>query len=177
MKKVHEGMFGDALEVEDGGVIEVKSGGRINLETGGTIDMAAAALKVAGVAVTPVAAELNSLAGEPASVSMASTPGSGSCAVQLTFKDSAGVTLSHLIAGLLYFSTADGTAIAAPTSNATLTNGAIQELVAGKVDLFITSVAGLLGFTVTKAGGGTFYVSIVLPSGRVITTAAIVVNA
>lgn len=175
--KVHEGMAGDSLEVESGGVVEVKSGGRINLEAGAALNVPASALKIADVAVTPVAAELNSLTGEPASVAMTTTPASGTCAVQLTFKDSAGATLAHLIAGLLYFSTIDGTAIAAPTSNATLTNGAIQELVAGKVDLFITSAAGLLGFTVTKSGGGTFYASLVLPNGKVLTTAAIVVNA
>ena len=110
-----------------------------------------------------------------ASVAIATTPATGSCAVQCTFSDPDAVQIAHVAAGLMYISNSAGTAIAAATSVATLTNGAIQELVAGKVDLFITSAAGLLGFTLT-AGTGTYYASFVLPNGRVITTGAIVCN-
>jgi hypothetical protein len=42
--KVHDGMFGDSLEIESGGVITVKSGGRINLESGGKIQTGGADL-------------------------------------------------------------------------------------------------------------------------------------
>ena len=125
---------------------------------------------------TPVTAEINTLTGEPASVTMASTPASGSCAVQLTFKDSAGVAITHKVAGLLYFSNSTGVSIAHVTSNATLTHGAISELVAGYVDLFITDAAGLLGFTVTAAASS-YYASLILPNGTVLTTGAIVVSA
>lgn len=136
--------------------------------------VAAATDTVTGLTAT--AADLNTHASEAVSVTMATTPASGTCAVQLTFKDAAVATLTHAVAGLLFFSSSTGLAIAAATSNATLTNGAIQELVVGKVDLFITSAAGLLGFTVTAAAGS-YYVTIVLPNGKIITTAAIVVNA
>jgi len=177
--KVHDAMHGDALEVEEGGVITVKSGGRLNLESGARLELAGSdlAAEFAKIdAMTPVTAELNTLAGIVASATMASTPASGSCAVQLTLKDSAGATMARKTAGLLYVSNAGGTAIAGATSVAVLTNGAIEELVAGKVDLFISSAAGLLGFTLTAAAGS-YYASLVLPNGSVITTAAIVVNA
>ena len=131
--------------------------------------------KLSGATVTTT--EINTLASEAASVTMATTPASGTCAVQLTFKDAAGVALAHAVSGLLYWSAVDGLSIANPTSAAVLTNGALTELVAGKVDHFITTAAGLLGITVTKAGGGTYYASIVLPNGKIITTGAIVVNA
>jgi len=36
MDKIHVGMLGDSLVVEDGGEIQVKSGGRIRIENGGT---------------------------------------------------------------------------------------------------------------------------------------------
>lgn len=176
MEKVHSGMQGDATVIESGGVIEVKSGGRVNVQSGGVINLEAGALlEMAGSAETPAVAEINTLAGLLASVTMTTTPATGTCAVQLTFKDSAGVALDHKTAGLLYFSTVGGTAIAAGVTNATLTNGAIQELVAGKVDLFITSAAGLLGFTLTSTSGS-YYASLVLPNGRVITTGDIVIN-
>jgi hypothetical protein len=42
--KVHEGMFGDSLEVESGGVIEIKAGGRINVESGGVLNLASGAV-------------------------------------------------------------------------------------------------------------------------------------
>jgi len=35
--KVHEGMAGDSLEIESGGVIVVKSGGAIDIQTGAII--------------------------------------------------------------------------------------------------------------------------------------------
>lgn len=113
--------------------------------------------------------------GEVASIAMTTTPAGGSCAVQLIFKNGKGNALAFALAGLMYFSTSTGLALANSTSNAVLTNGAVQELVVGKADMFVTSAAGLLGFTVT-AGTGSYYVSFVLPNGRIMTTAAIVCN-
>lgn len=121
------------------------------------------------------AAELNSLSGAPASVSMTTTPASGTCAVQLVFKDAAGNAINHVVAGTAYFSNAAGTAIAAVTSGATLTNGDWLDLAAGKVGHYVTTAAGLLGLTVT-ASAGSYYLSIRLPNGKVVTTGAIVVN-
>lgn len=37
MGKVHEGMSGDSIEVEDGGVLIVKSGGTIDLKAGAKV--------------------------------------------------------------------------------------------------------------------------------------------
>lgn len=50
-KKINEGMAGDSIDVESGGVVEVKSGGRINFRTG-------AALKINDVDATPSVAAL-----------------------------------------------------------------------------------------------------------------------
>lgn len=38
MGKVHEGMAGDSLEVESGGVVNVKSGGRVNIASGAKVE-------------------------------------------------------------------------------------------------------------------------------------------
>lgn len=119
--------------------------------------------------------EVNALADMPTTVSMTTTPASGTCAVQFIFKNAAGTTCSHAVAGLLYFSSSTGLAIAAVTSGATLTNGSITELKVGNCDLFITTAVGLLGVTVT-ASTGTYYITIILPNGKLSTSAAIVVN-
>lgn len=125
--------------------------------------------------VTASAADINLLADMAATVTMTSTPASGTCATQFTFKDADAVTLAHAVAGSAYFSNSAGTAIAAATSGAVLTNGAWQDTVAGKTAAFITSAVGLLGVTVT-ASAGTYYISFVLPTGAIITSPAIVVN-
>lgn len=111
----------------------------------------------------------------PASVSMTSTPASGTCACQFTFKNAAGVAIASPFASQLYFSNSTGLAIAAVTSAAVLTNGALVELKVGNVDLFVTTAAGLLGVTVT-ASTGSYFISFVLPNGAIVTTPAIVVN-
>jgi len=173
--------IGGTLDIDSGGTETVDSGGTLNVASGGAFKLGGTAVTATAAQLnnipptTSVTAELNTLTGLPAAVTMTATPATGTCAVQLTFKDSTGAALGHVVSGYLYFSNSAGTAVAAATSAATLTNGAIQELVTGKADLFITSAAGLLGFTVT-AGTGTYYASIVLPNGRVVTTGAIVVN-
>jgi hypothetical protein len=126
--------------------------------------------------VTPVAAEFNSLTGQPATLTMATTPGSGTCAVQLTLKDSAGVALDHAVSGIGYVSTSNGLAIAAATSVATLTNGIITQVVVGTIFHYITSAVGLLGITLV-AGAATYYVTLQLPNGKLLTTGAIVCSA
>jgi hypothetical protein len=126
-------------------------------------------------ATTASTAELSSLADQPASVTTATTPGTGTCAVQFAFKDAQGASLGHAVAGGAYFSNAAGTAFAPATSGATLTNGAWNEAKAGNLAQYITSAAGLLGVTVTAAAG-TYYISFELPSGKIITSSAIVCN-
>lgn len=178
MEKVHVGMAGDSLEVESGGVVLVKSGGRLQLLSGSDLQVAEVSLETAIAAlanITASAAELSKLKDMPVAATMVTTPATGTCAVQLTLKDADGVQLGHLVAGLLYLSNSAGTAIAGVTSMTTLTNGAIVEIIAGQIDFFITSANGLLGFTLT-ASTGSYYATLVLPNGAVITTAAIVVN-
>lgn len=52
--KVHEGMYGDSLEIESGGVIIVKSGGRIDVQSGGAIGpVQGAALTAQLTTITP----------------------------------------------------------------------------------------------------------------------------
>jgi hypothetical protein len=124
---------------------------------------------------TASSAEVSSLTNQPASVTTATTPGTGTCAVQFTFKDAQGVALNHAVAGGAYFSNSAGTAFAAATSGATLTNGAWNESKAGALAQYITTAAGLLGVTVTAAAG-TYYISFELPNGKIVTSSAIVCN-
>lgn len=51
--KVHEGMAGDSLEIESGGVIEVKQGGRVNIEAGATLEIAGVDMAAAIAALPP----------------------------------------------------------------------------------------------------------------------------
>ncbi|MBI4800639.1 MAG: hypothetical protein HY794_18265 [Desulfarculus sp.] len=131
----------------------------------------------AGAQVTATAAEINALTDMPASMTTTATPASGTCGVQFVLKNAAGSALSHAVAGTCYISGADGlshgTAI---TGLAVLTNGALTELVTGKVAIFTSDATGKLGVTLTGAAG-TYYLTLVLPSGKIITSSALVINA
>ncbi|MBT9176376.1 MAG: hypothetical protein DDT20_00689 [Firmicutes bacterium] len=130
----------------------------------------------AGVVTTGSAAEFNSLTAQPASLTTVSTtPAVGSCAVQLSLRDSAAAVLGAAVSGIGYMSNSTGLAIAGVTSIAVLTNGAITQMVAGQVFNFITTTTGLLGATVT-AGAGTYFITMSLPNGRLVTSSGIVVN-
>lgn len=62
MGKAHEGMSGDAIEIEDGGVVHVKSGGRVYLASGAVLDMGTgAAFKANGLASASLTAGLTAL--------------------------------------------------------------------------------------------------------------------
>jgi hypothetical protein len=134
-------------------------------------------LKVGGVLVTSTPAELNALDGAPLSMTTTATPASGSCAVQLVFKDAAGVTMAIPTSGLLYLSeAANGLAHhLADTSLAVLTNGALTNLGSAGPSLFTTTAAGLLGLTIT-AGADDYWVVVVLPSGKLLISDKCVVN-
>ena len=157
---------------ESSPLMSTQNADNVNI-TGGTC--ADVAYVMSGTTLTPVAAEYNTLTGLPASVTIVTTPASGTCAVQCTFKDSTGTALTHSIGGLMAFTNSTGLAIANATSNAVLTNGTITELKVGFVDFFMTTAAGLLGFTVT-ASAGSYFATFVLPNGQKITTTALVVN-
>lgn len=108
-----------------------------------------------GVEVTATPAELNQLDGGWSSITLTSeTGGAGTCAVQIVFKDAAGVTMAVPVTGDFYLSeVATGlTMDPADTGIAVLTNGGLFELdAAHKGWKFVSSAAGLLGFTITAA--------------------------
>ena len=120
-----------------------------------SLDLAVGALELAGVSVTPIAAELNRLTGGWASITTVSETGAGgSVAVQLQFKDAAGVNMAVPVCGVFYL--ADDSAGlahgAVDTSVATLTNGSVGET-GGTHNIvsFVTAADGTLGFTITMA--------------------------
>jgi len=150
-----------------------------SIESDGTIDIKVAGkFELGGVAVLPTAAELNTLDGVPATMTTATTPASGSCAVQLVFKDAAGVTMAIPTSGLLYLSeVATGlTQDLADTSLAVLTNGALTNVGGAGPSLFTTTAAGLLGLTITAAADS-YWVVVVLPNGKLLISDECVVNA
>ena len=129
---------------------------------------------LAGTTLTATHAELNVLHDLVNSVSMTSTPATGSCAVQFTLKNAAGAAISHTHAGLFYISDVNGVPVAAVTSYATLVNGTVVSMVTGNIALGVSTAAGLLGVTVTGTSG-TRYISFITRSG-IITSGAIVIN-
>lgn len=61
-KKINEGMHGDSLEIESGGVVQVKSGGRVHLESGAVLNLAAGAvIKANGAQGAALTAQLTTL--------------------------------------------------------------------------------------------------------------------
>ena len=134
------------------------------------------ALKIDGTEVTATAAELNAgVLGGVASMTTATTPATGSCAVQLVFKDADGVTMAVPTSGMLYISEATTglTHSSKLTGIAIATNGAITDLVAHDVCLFTTGATGLLGLTLTGAEDS-YYVVVILPNGKLMISDACV---
>lgn len=127
---------------------------------------------------TATSAEINTLDGVVASMTTATTPASGSCAVQLVFKDAAGVTMAIPTAGTLYLSeVATGlTHDLADTTLAVLTNGALTNIGGAGPSLFTTTAAGLLGLTITAAADS-YWVVVVLPNGKLLISDECVVSA
>jgi len=150
----------DDNELVIGGTQTVQSNANVNLEAGATMNFeASAALQIGAVEVTSTAAELNQLDGGWVSFTTATTPASGSCAVQLVFKDGAGVTMAVPVTGTFYVSkVATGLTVdALGTSLATLTNGVVTNLVTKSISHFVTSAVGLLGMTLTNASADSFW--------------------
>lgn len=127
-------------------------------------------LKLDGTLVTATAAELNAgVLGGVASMTTTTTPASGSCAVQLVFQDADGVTMAVPTAGTLYVSeVATGLTNDPVDGLAVLTNGALDELVTGGASIYTTTAAGLLGVTISHAGADSFWIVVVLPSGKLL---------
>ena len=119
--------------------------------------------------------ELSSLDGQPVSLATATTPATGTCAVQFTLKDSKGVAITYAYSTIMYASNSTGLATGAVTSCAVLTNGMVIPLSATLAWQVTTSAAGLLGVTLT-ASAGTYYLAMRLPNGKLLVSDAIVVN-
>ena len=134
-------------------------------------------LKVGGVLVTATPAEINAMDGAPLSMTTTTTPAATTCAVQLVFKDAAGVTMAVPVSGLLYLSeAADGLEHhLADTSLAVLTNGALTNLGSAGPSLFTTDATGKLGLTIS-AGTDSYWVVVVLPSGKLLISDECVVS-
>jgi len=95
------------------------------------------------------------------------TGAAGSCAVQLVFKNNRDVAMSVPVTGDFYLSKlSTGLSIdPAGTSIVELTNGALFELdAAHKGWKFVSSAAGLLGFTITSAADS-YYACFKKPTG------------
>lgn len=110
------------------------------------------------------------------SIDTATTPASGSCEVQFTLNDAAGDALAAIQAGLGYLSDDAGVLVAAGTSVATATNGSISTLITGQVFMWVSKADGTLGVTLT-APAASYYISLVLPNGKILVSDEIVVNA
>ena len=119
--------------------------------------------------VTATAAEINAIDGAPLSMTTTAVKASGTCPVQLVFIDADGVTMAVPTAGMLYISeVATGLSNDPVDGLAVLTNGALDELVTGGASIYTTTAAGLLGLTISHAGADSFWVVVVLPSGKLL---------
>ena len=112
------------------------------------------------------------------SMTTATVPASGSCAVQLVLKDQDSSTLTSPLSGLLYLSEV-GTGLThdlADTTLAVLTNGALTNIGGAGPSLFTTTAAGLLGVTITAATDS-YWLVLVQPDGTMLISDECVVNA
>ena len=137
------------------------------------------ALKIDGTEITATAAELNAgVLGGVASMTTAEVGASGSCAVQLVFKDADGVTMAVPTGGMLYISeVATGLSNDPVDGLAVLTNGALDELVTGGASIYTTDAVGKLGVTITHSGADSFWIVVILPSGKLLISDECVVDA
>ena len=143
-----------------------------------TLALPVSGLKIgsgAGTAVTASAAELNTTTGTPTSITTAATPGSGTNTAQFVFKNAAGAAISRAFSGIAYISDINGAHVGAQTAFAIATNGSLTQLVGGKVIEFTSTSSGLLGLTLTGAGGS-YYITFVLPQGVIATSSVITLN-
>ena len=127
--------------------------------------------------ITSTVAELNTVDGSALTMTTATTPASNSCAVQLVFKDAAGVTMAVPTSGLLYISdVATGLTNDPVDGLAVLTNGVLNNLEAHGTSIYTTTAAGLLGLTISHTGADSFWVVVILPSGKLLISDECVVN-
>jgi len=135
-------------------------------------------IKLDGTLVTATAAEINAgVLGGVASMTTDATAASGTCGVQLVFKDAAGVIMAVPTSGMLYISeVATGLTNDPVDGLAVLTNGALDELVTGGASIYTTDAVGKLGVTITHSGADSFWIVVVLPNGKLLISDECVVN-
>ena len=134
-----------------------------------SIDIAVGALEIAGVAVTPTAAELNLNDNQVASVTFTPSGGSGAGTVQCTFFDAGGVQMATASSFKFWFSSiASGVNFLPITTSVGADKGAVDKAgaVAGS-DLFhgVTNTGGEFDVTVTAVADD-YYMVIQLPNGK-----------
>ncbi len=135
-------------------------------------------LSINGTTVTSTAAELNAMdSAAVVSMDTTATPDTGTCAVQLVFKDAAGVQLVIPAAGMLYLSdVATGLTNAPAEGLAVLTYGALDELVTGGTSVYTTDATGRLGMTISDGTPDSFWVVVILPDGKLLISDECAVN-
>lgn len=129
-----------------------------------------------GVLITSTGTELNLIHDQINSVSTAATASTGYSTAHFTFKNAAGSTVTG-IRGLTCYASDSAGGISAPTATMSVaTYGTLVQLVQGKVALGQVSSAGKLGITFTSSATGSFYISFVLPNGKIVTSSVLTVN-
>ena len=129
--------------------------------------------------LTATQAELNLNDNVWASITTATTPAAGSCAIALVFKDAAGVTMATPVAGTFYISDlATGLEVDVLDTGAAASVGALTIVDTGITAYynFITTAAGLLTVTITS-GADSHWLCFVHPTGKLVISGECVINA
>lgn len=126
--------------------------------------------------MTTTGAELNTLDGAPLAAVI--TPGAAdSGLVTIQLNDGNGVALAVRGAVYAYLSddaNGDSIAATAPSGGVAIgTDGVLIPLVADKAFILISEADGDIDLAITEAGTDTFYLIIVLPTGKLVASAAI----
>lgn len=134
------------------------------------------------VAVTATAAELNKIAGVPASVTVVvTTPGaSGTCDVAMTFKDAAGVACAIPTWMPFYLSSIDGLALTAAITGITTADtpvGVVGVTATGQQGFVVTTAAGLASVKLNGGAATTYYLAFRGPGGRIFVSPALLTKA
>lgn len=157
-----------------GGSLDVVSGGELDIESGG-------ALKLAGTALTAGAAEINVLHGAAngAPGLVVGAEGGGgttiNVAIQLNKADGNPAAMRESVfAYLSDDANGDSIAATAPSGGWAIgTDGLLIPVVAGKAAVLVSEADGDIDITITEAGAATWYLILVLPSGKLAASGAI----
>lgn len=155
---------GNRQVVKSGASLDIESGGEIDVESGG-------ALKLAGVALTATAAEVNLTDNMPASVTFAAAAGGANvCEVTVTVADAAGTAIAKAFPLILWLSdAATGAALTGTSASGTVqaksASGAdFAALTAKKALIAQTLATGIYILEITDTEKTAFYVCAQCPS-------------